>query len=58
MYKIDLQELKNEFDFGKIDAYQASIKLQEIIRQNEMSFLKICFFSRDKKEDPKKIKII
>jgi hypothetical protein len=47
MYKIELQELKNEIDFGKISPYKAARKFQEIIRRNEASFLKIGFFSRN-----------
>lgn len=41
LYKIELQELKNDYDFGKINAYRASQRLQEIIRRHESSVLKI-----------------
>lgn len=45
MYKIELQELKNDYDFGKINAYRAAQRLQEIIRKHESSFLKVGFLA-------------
>ncbi|MBX3238532.1 MAG: hypothetical protein KIT80_07065 [Chitinophagaceae bacterium] len=41
LYKIELQELKNDYDFGKINAYRAAQRLQEIIRRHESSVLKV-----------------
>lgn len=52
MYKIDLQELQDEIDFKKLDPSLAAKKLRQITRRNEMSFLKIGFFAREK-EEPK-----
>lgn len=43
LYKIELQELKNDYDFGKINAYRAAQRLQEITRRHESSVLKIGF---------------
>lgn len=40
LYKIELQELKNDYDFGKVDAYRAAQRLQSIIRRHESSILK------------------
>ncbi len=48
MYKIALQELKNDYDFGKIDAYKAAQRLQEIIRRHESSFLKVGFLPAER----------
>lgn len=48
MYKIELQELKNDYDFGKITAYRAAQKLQEITRRHESSFLRIGFLAAEK----------
>lgn len=48
MYKIELQELKNDYDFGKINAYKAAQKLQEITRRHESSFLKIGFLASER----------
>ncbi len=53
MYTIDLQELKNDYDFGKIDAYTAAQRLQGIIRRNEALFLKIGFFSEENRPQDK-----
>lgn len=43
LYKIELQELKNEYDFGRITAYKAAQRLQEITRRHEAAVLKIGF---------------
>ena len=51
MYKIDMQELKDDVDFGKIDGYAAAKKLREITRRNESAYLKIGFFSQKSKGD-------
>jgi len=48
MYKIELQELKNDYEFGKINAYRAAQRLQEIIRRHESSFLKIGFLTGER----------
>lgn len=48
MYKIELQELKNDYDFGKINAYRAAQRLQEIIRKHESSFLKVGFLASER----------
>lgn len=49
MYKIDLQELQDAIEFGKIDKYEASKKMREIIQKNESDFIKIgSFFKREK----------
>lgn len=40
-YRIELKELKNEYDFGKINAYKAAQKLQEIIRRHESAMMKM-----------------
>lgn len=50
MYKIDLQELKDKIDFGKIDIYSASEEYRKIARRNEAEFLKIGFFSQERKD--------
>ncbi len=41
LYKIELQELKNDYDFGTINAYRAAQRLQEIVRRHESSVLKL-----------------
>lgn len=48
MYKIDMQELKDDVDFEKIGYYEAAKKLRKIIRRNEAAFLKIGFFEQDR----------
>ncbi|MFT3747180.1 MAG: hypothetical protein QM768_02650 [Agriterribacter sp.] len=48
MYKIELQELKNDYDFGKINAYKAAQRLQEITRRHESSFLRVGFLAGDR----------
>lgn len=48
MYKIELQELKNDYEFGKINAYRAAQRLQEIIRRHESSFLKVGFLTGER----------
>ena len=48
MYKIELQELKNDYDFGKINAYRAAQRLQEITRRHESSFLKVGFLAGER----------
>ncbi len=48
LYKIELQELKNEYAFGKIDAYRAAQRLQEIIRRHESSALKTGFSASER----------
>lgn len=48
MYKIELQELKNDYDFGKINAYRAAQRLQEITRRHESAFLRIGFLAGEK----------
>ncbi|MCC6287772.1 MAG: hypothetical protein IT249_07795 [Chitinophagaceae bacterium] len=48
MYKIELQELKNDYEFGKINAYRAAQRLQEIIRRHESSFLRIGFMAGER----------
>ncbi|MBX2924537.1 MAG: hypothetical protein KF746_20215 [Chitinophagaceae bacterium] len=48
MYKIELQELKNDYEFGKINAYRAAQRLQEITRRHESSFLRIGFLTGER----------
>lgn len=48
MYKIELQELKNDYDFGKINAYRAAQRLQEITRRHESSFLRVGFLAGER----------
>lgn len=48
LYKIELQELKNDYDFGKINAYKAAQRLQEITRRHESSVLKVGFSSGER----------
>ncbi len=48
MYKIELQELKNDYDFGKINAYRAAQRLQEIIRRHESAFLRVGFLANER----------
>ncbi|MGN6490717.1 MAG: hypothetical protein ACTHLE_01875 [Agriterribacter sp.] len=48
LYKIELQELKNEYDFGRITAYKAAQRLQEITRRHEAAVLKIGFSSPER----------
>lgn len=48
MYKIELQELKNDYDFGKVNAYRAAQRLQEITRRHESSFLRIGFLAAER----------
>lgn len=48
MYKIELQELKNDYDFGKINAYRAAQRLQEITRRHEASFLRVGFLTGER----------
>jgi len=48
MYKIELQELKNDYDFGKINAYRAAQRLQEIIRRHESAFLRVGFLAGER----------
>ena len=48
MYKIELQELKNDYDFGKINAYRAAQRLQEITRRHESSFLRVGFLAAER----------
>ena len=50
MYKIDLQELLDDVDFGKVDTYTAAKRLRKISRKHETAFLKIGFFEKDKDE--------
>ncbi len=50
MYRIDMQGLKDEIDFGKTEGYEAAKKLREITRRNESAFQKIGFFSQTLKE--------
>ncbi|MBN8789288.1 MAG: hypothetical protein J0I84_19575 [Terrimonas sp.] len=50
MYKIELQELKNDYDFGKINAYRAAQRLQEITRRHESSFLRVGFLSAERQQ--------
>jgi len=52
MYKIALQELKNDYAFGKIDAYRAAQRLQEIIRRHESSFLREGFLPAERTSFP------
>lgn len=52
MYKIELQELKNDYDFGKINAYRAAQKLQEITRRHESSFLRVGFLASERPHMP------
>jgi len=46
MFRIELEELKDDFTFKKIDSYQVAKKLREIERKFESSNSKIGFFSR------------
>ncbi|MBX3255222.1 MAG: hypothetical protein KF862_13870 [Chitinophagaceae bacterium] len=48
MYKIELQELKNDYEFGKINAYRAAQRLQEITRRHESSFLRVGFLTGER----------
>jgi len=48
MYKIDLEELKDKVDFGKIESYEATKELRELNKKHESSFLRIGFFAKDK----------
>jgi hypothetical protein len=50
MYKIDMQELQDDVDYGKMDTYKAAKRLREISRRHESAFLKIGFFAKDKDE--------
>lgn len=50
MYKIELQELKNDYDFGKINAYRAAQRLQEITRRHESSFLRVGFLAAERQQ--------
>jgi len=50
MYKIELQELKNDYDFGKINAYRAAQRLQEITRRHESSFLRVGFLASERQQ--------
>ncbi len=43
LYRIELQELKNDYDFGKVDAYKAAQRLQNIIRRHESAVSKAAF---------------
>jgi hypothetical protein len=54
MYKIDLQELKNDIDFGNVDIHKGSRSLREIMRKNESAFFRIGFFAKEKDGDSKK----
>jgi hypothetical protein len=51
MYKIDMQELKDDIEFQKIDAYTASKRFREIARKHETSFLTIGFFSQNDRDN-------
>lgn len=48
LYKIELQELKNDYDFGKINAYKAAQRLQELTRRHESSALKVGFSTSER----------
>lgn len=51
MYKLDMQELQDDLNFGKVDTYTAAKKLREISRRHEAAFLRIGFFAKDKDEN-------
>jgi magnesium-transporting ATPase (P-type) len=55
MYKIDLQELKDEIEFGNIEKREAAKRLREIMRKNESDFIKIgSFFQNRERSDSQK----
>jgi hypothetical protein len=50
MYRIELEELKDELVFKKTEPYAASKKFRDIKRKNEFSYSRIGFFSQKKIE--------
>ena len=51
MYSIELEELKDELQFGAIEPYDASKKLRRIKKRKEMLFSRIGFFNQKKTEE-------
>lgn len=52
IYRIELEELKDELVFKKIDPYDSSKKFREIKKRNELAYSRIGSFAQ-KKQDQK-----
>lgn len=50
-FRIELQELKDELVFKKIEPYDAAKKFREISKRYELAYAKIGFFSRNEHEE-------